>query len=194
MYLSSWPEGPKKVVWDNVLFFFNGPPLSSLQVHEMMGLYFLLLLPLGFPGSSDSRESTCNVGDLGLPLGWEDLLEEGTAMHSSILAWRIPWTEEPGGLQSMGLQRVGHDWVTKHSTAIAIVLHKRQLCEAQVWIFLLKLSFCALCIKSFSVVFWCVRPSMESLALWKWRKPSEYWHGTIELQAYSSCNAVCLWS
>ena len=88
--------------------------------------------------------------------------------------------------------RVGHDWVTKHSTAIAIVLRKRQLCEAQVWIFLLKLSFCALCTKSFSVVFWCVRPSMESLALWKWRKPSEYWHGTIELQAYSSCNAECL--
>ena len=47
-------------------------------------------------------------------LGWEDPLEEGMATHSSILAWRIPWTEDPGGLQSMGLQsvgsqRVGHD-------------------------------------------------------------------------------------
>ena len=42
-------------------------------------------------------------------LGQEDPLEEGMATHSSILAWRIPWTEEPGGLQSMGLQRVGHD-------------------------------------------------------------------------------------
>ena len=40
-------------------------------------------------------------------LGWEDPLEEGMATHSSILAWRIPWTEEPGGLQSMGSQRVG---------------------------------------------------------------------------------------
>ena len=40
-------------------------------------------------------------------LGWEDLLEKRMATHSSILAWRIPWTEEPGGLQSMGLQRVG---------------------------------------------------------------------------------------
>ena len=39
-------------------------------------------------------------------LGWEDTLEEGMATHSSILAWRIPWTEEPGGLQSMGSQRV----------------------------------------------------------------------------------------
>ena len=42
-------------------------------------------------------------------LGWEDPLEKGTATHSSVLAWRIPWTEEPGGLQSVGLQRVGHD-------------------------------------------------------------------------------------
>ena len=42
-------------------------------------------------------------------LGWEDLLEKGMATHSTILAWRIPWTEEPGGLQSMGSQRVGHD-------------------------------------------------------------------------------------
>ena len=43
-------------------------------------------------------------------LGWEDPLEEGMATHPSILAWRIPWTEEPGGLQSMGLQRVRHNW------------------------------------------------------------------------------------
>ena len=42
-------------------------------------------------------------------LGREDPLEEGMASHSSILAWRIPWTEEPGGLQSTGLQRVGHN-------------------------------------------------------------------------------------
>ena len=43
------------------------------------------------------------------PLGWEDPLEEGMATHSSILAWRIPWIEESGGLQSMGSQRVRHD-------------------------------------------------------------------------------------
>ena len=42
-------------------------------------------------------------------LGWEDLLEKEMATHSSILAWRIPWTEEPGRLQSTGSQRVGHD-------------------------------------------------------------------------------------
>ena len=67
----------------------------------------------GFPGGTSGKEPTC------LPtqetqerqvqsLGWEDPLEEGMAIHASILAWRIPWTEEPGGLQSMGSQRVGH--------------------------------------------------------------------------------------
>ena len=44
---------------------------------------------------------------------WEDPLEKGMATHSSILAWEIPWTEEPGGLQSTGLERVRHDLATK---------------------------------------------------------------------------------
>ena len=49
-------------------------------------------------------------------LGWEDPLEKEVATHSSILACKIPWPEKPGGLQSMGLQRVGgHDFVTKHT-------------------------------------------------------------------------------
>ena len=49
-------------------------------------------------------------------LGWEDPLEKGMATYSSILAWRISWTEEPGGLQSRGSQIVGHDWVTNKDT------------------------------------------------------------------------------
>ena len=57
----------------------------------------------GFPGSSDGKVSACNEGDL----GWEDPPKKGMATHSSILAWRIPWTEEPGQLQSMGSQRAG---------------------------------------------------------------------------------------
>ena len=56
---------------------------------------------LGFPGDSDGKESACNVGDLGSIPGLEKLLEKGMAVHSSILAWRIPWTEEPGRLQPM---------------------------------------------------------------------------------------------
>ena len=51
-------------------------------------------------------------------LCWEKLLEKGMATYSRILAWKIPWTEEPGGLQSMGLQRVGHDWATNTFTFI----------------------------------------------------------------------------
>ena len=63
-------------------------------------------------GGLDGKEFACNVGDPGSILGWEDPLEKGMATHSSILAWRIPRTEEPGGLQSMGLQRIGHNWST----------------------------------------------------------------------------------
>ena len=48
-------------------------------------------------------------------LGWEDSLEKEMATHSSTIAWKIPWTEEPGRLQSMGSQRVGHNWVTSLS-------------------------------------------------------------------------------
>ena len=53
-------------------------------------------------------------------LGWEDPLQKGMATHSSILAWRIPWTEEPGWLQSMGSQRVGHNQATKHINKTSI--------------------------------------------------------------------------
>ena len=53
------------------------------------------------------------------PVGWEDPLEKDMAAHSSTLAWRIPWTEEPGRLQSTGSQRVGHDWATSlHFTSV----------------------------------------------------------------------------
>ena len=51
-------------------------------------------------------------------LGWEESLEESMVIHASIRAWKSPWTEEPGGLQSIGSQRVGHDWATKHSTSL----------------------------------------------------------------------------
>ena len=60
---------------------------------------------LGFPGDLVGKESARNAGDL----GQEDPLEKGMATHSSILAWRIPWTGEPGRLQFMGSQRVRHD-------------------------------------------------------------------------------------
>ena len=65
--------------------------------------------PLGSLGGSDSKEFACNVGDAGLITGSGSPLEKGLATYSSILAWRIPWTEGSGGLQSVGLPRVRHD-------------------------------------------------------------------------------------
>ena len=64
----------------------------------------------GFPGGSDSKEAACNAGDAVFsPWVGKISLQWGMATHSGILAWRIPGTEEPGGLQSTGSQRVGHD-------------------------------------------------------------------------------------
>ena len=63
----------------------------------------------GLPWWLSGKDSVRNAGDRSL--GWEDPLEEDMATHSSILAWRISWTEESHGLQSIGSQRVGHDWI-----------------------------------------------------------------------------------
>ena len=69
---------------------------------------------MGFPGGSDDKESACHAMQETqetqvLSLGLKDPLEQGMATHLSILAWRIPWAEETGRLQSMESQRVGHD-------------------------------------------------------------------------------------
>ena len=94
---------------------FLSVPVTVLTLTAVL-LQLLVIYPYlsrGFPGASDGKKkSACNAGDLGSSLGWEDPLEKGMSIHSSILAWRIPWTEEPGGLQSMGSQRVRHDWMT----------------------------------------------------------------------------------
>ena len=63
----------------------------------------------GFPGGSDRKASACNAGDPGLIPGLRKALEKEMATHSSILAWRIPWMEEPGRLLPTGSQKVGHD-------------------------------------------------------------------------------------
>ena len=76
------------------------------SVHYLY-IYTYIHTYMGFPGVSDGKESACNAADLGLIPGSGGFPGKGNATHSSILAWRIPWTEEPGALQSMGLQRVG---------------------------------------------------------------------------------------
>ena len=63
---------------------------------------------MGYPGCSERKESAYNEGDPASILGWDDPLEKGMATQSSILAWRISWTEEPDGLQFTGSQRVGY--------------------------------------------------------------------------------------
>ena len=75
-----------------------------------------LIVSLGFPGGPVVKNLPATVGDEEIwvwSLSWEDSLEKEMAAHSSVLAWEIPWTEEPGGLQSMELQRVGHDWANE---------------------------------------------------------------------------------
>ena len=67
---------------------------------------------LSFPGGSDGKASAYNARDPGSNPGWGRSPGERNGNHSGILVWRIPWTEEPAGLQSMGSQRVGHDWPT----------------------------------------------------------------------------------
>ena len=65
----------------------------------------------GFPsGSVVNNLPEEDTGDSGSTLGWGDLLEKEMATHSSIFAWIVSWTKDPGGLQSMGPQRVGQDW------------------------------------------------------------------------------------
>ena len=82
-----------------------------------MGRAYLLIWEMNLSGGSVVKKlpgKAGDTGDGGLIPGLGRPLEEEMATHSSILAWRIPWTEEPGGLQSIGWQRVGHDWAHTH--------------------------------------------------------------------------------
>ena len=81
----------------------------------------------GFPVYSSGNESACNAGDLDSIPAWEDPLEKDVATYSSILAWRIPCTEESGRLQSMRSQRVGHGGAsnTIHYTSVSGLVYFR---------------------------------------------------------------------
>ena len=87
---------------------FAFSPFYTLSVHGLPSV----CLSLGFPGGPNDKRPSCNAGDsrdAGSILGREDPLEEGRTTHSSVLAWRIPWTEEPSRIQSIGSQRVKHN-------------------------------------------------------------------------------------
>ena len=102
------------------------PPHTCPVYSENTGLSlllctFLFCVPsLGFPGGSVVKNLPAMQETQVWSLGREDLLEKGMATHSSILAWRIPWTEKPGRLQSMWLYRVGHNWVINTLTFTAL--------------------------------------------------------------------------
>ena len=87
--------------------------ILSLPGGERWETCWLVEQSEGSPGSASDKEPACQCRRQEMWvqfLGWKDPLDEGTATHSSITAWRIPWTEEPGGLQFIGSQKVGHDW------------------------------------------------------------------------------------
>ena len=76
--------------------------VSTIVFTDSLGFRCQLQGFLGFPDGSAGKESSCNAGDMGSIPGLGDSLEKEMATHSSILAWKIPWTEEPGRLQSAG--------------------------------------------------------------------------------------------
>ena len=83
---------------------------------------------IGLPRWLSSKESACQckeTQETGFDPGSGRSLKEGMSTHSSILAWKIPWTEKPGRLQPMGLQRVGHDWAT--SLSLSYIFLRRQV-------------------------------------------------------------------
>ena len=97
------PRPPKIIMRLTPVFLF--PQLSiNCRCYSCMSM-----VEYGLAWWLSDKESTCNAKNAVQSLGLENPLEESTATHSSSLAWKIPWREELGGLQSIGLQRVGHD-------------------------------------------------------------------------------------
>ena len=83
---------------------------ASIRLSDLMGHMDLWGASLTAPTPPSVQETQLRS------LGWKDPQEKGMAIHPTILAWRIPWTEEPGGLQSMQSQKVGHNWATNTNT------------------------------------------------------------------------------
>ena len=138
--------GKSEVQWSNQCEMYHLsyllPGTSHQQIKGPKKSYIKdLCLTTFSPGSSNwwlsGEESTYNerdAGNTGLIPGSGRSPGEGMATHSGICAWKIPWIEEPGGLQSMGSQRVGHSWACKHaSTIITASLQMRKLRTCKIW-------------------------------------------------------------
>ena len=117
-YCNSWghkeSDTTEQLNWTELNWRWSIEDLVFLMGNPEITVF--ISLSMGFPGSSAGKESACNVGDLGLILGLERSPGGGHGNRSSILSWRIPWTEELGRLQSMGSQRVRQNYVTQHNT------------------------------------------------------------------------------
>ena len=116
-YRSTWNQHSEALWWavtaHQPLIWF--PCLWSWCLH--LALFVSVTFPLRCFKSSPQQVNNLPAMQETqvLPLSWEDPLEKEMATHSSVLAWKIPWTEEPGWLQYKGPQRVRHDWATKHA-------------------------------------------------------------------------------
>ena len=103
--------------------------------HSLIGFCFdeEYTVELGFPGGSVVKNPPAKEGNLGSIPGLGRSLEKEMATHSSILPWRISWTEEPGGLQSMWLQRVGHNLATKQQYSGISIWHLICTQDRKMW-------------------------------------------------------------
>ena len=116
----NWECRIRNVLWDMSISpithhtFVSVVPSKYLSVSHILS--YCIFSQLGFPSGSNGKEPSCNVRDPCSIPGSGRSSGEGNGYHSSILAWRIPWTKEPSGLQCMGSQRVGHDWMTNTFT------------------------------------------------------------------------------
>ena len=101
---------------------FVEPPQNNSYISlKYLFCQYLVNIAMGFPSSTDGKESGAMQETLVQSLGWEDSLEKRMAIHSSILGWKIPWTREPGRLQSLGSQRARQDWVTNTFTLHSVI-------------------------------------------------------------------------
>ena len=81
---------------------------------------------MGFPGGSVVKNPAAKQETQVQSVGWENPLEKEMVIYPSILAWKIPWTEEPGGLQTVALQKVGHDWANKQQRSSCMKDKKKE--------------------------------------------------------------------